>query len=127
MSAPQYGYKTTGFKTSKEMAQRLRNIAEFLEDHDSFPTNNGGYLSCYDGKFSISFDGKEEFIKAVKSVGNAQKHYTEGEYSKLVVSANFAPIELTISRDRVCKKVVRFECEALFSPEEESALGEQDA
>ena len=118
----QYGYKTTGFKTSKEMAQRLRNIAEFLEDRDNFITENGAYLSTYDGKFSISFDDKAKFVQAVKSIGNAQKHFTEGDYGKLVVSADFAPIELNISRDKVCTKKVTYNCEPLFSAEEMEAL-----
>lgn len=111
----QYGYITTGFNTSKEMAQRLRSLAEFLEDRDSFPTECGGFMSTYDGKFSISFDDKAKFVQAVKSIGNSVKHYTEGDYGRLVISAEYAPIELTIYRDKVCTKKVTFECEPLFS------------
>jgi hypothetical protein len=119
----QHGYKSTGFKSSKEMAQRLRTIAEFLEDKDEFPMDfYGGYLSPTDGKFSISFEDKKKFTQAVKSIGSAAKHYTEGDHSKLVISADYAPIELNISRDKVCKKVVRYDCEPLFSPEEVEAL-----
>lgn len=119
----QYGYKSTGFKSSKEMAQRLRAIAEFLEDHDEFSVkDNGGYLSTFDGKFGITFDSKETFVQAVKSIGSAAKHYTDGDWGKLVISADYAPIELSISRDKVCKKTVTYDCEPLFSPEEVEAL-----
>jgi hypothetical protein len=117
-----YGYNSTGFKTSKELAQRLRQVAKFLEDHESFSVPIGAFISSYDGKLSISMDSKEEFVKAVKIIGDADKHYTDGDYGKLVVSAKWAPIELNISRDKVCKKIVKFECEPLFSNDEVEAL-----
>ena len=117
-----HGYKSTGFKSSREMAQRLRNVAEFLEDHDNFKLESGAYLSGYDGKFSIHFDSKEAFVNAVKAVGEGVKEYTSEPYSKLNYSAAWAPIELSIPRDKVCRKIVKFECDPLFTAEEVEAL-----
>jgi hypothetical protein len=113
---------TQGYKTSKELVERLRQIADFLEAKHEFAVEHGAYLSSYDGKFSLSFDNKEKFVAAVRVLGDAEKHYTEGEYSELVISAKFAPIELKIRRDRVCRKVVKFECDPLFSAEELESL-----
>jgi len=117
-----YGYTTTGFKNSRDLADRLRQVADFLDLRDVFKTENGGYLSSYDGKFGISFDSKEHFVAAVKAVGDAEKHYTDGDYPKLEVTADSFPIKLSISRDKVCRKVVKFECDPLFSDAEVEAL-----
>jgi hypothetical protein len=43
-------------------------------------------------------------------------------YAELVVKATAAPFSVRISRDKVCKKIVSYDCEALFSAEEVEAL-----
>ena len=115
-------YADTKLKDSHEFAVRMKQIADYLLARDSFKITRCAVISDYDGKFSMTFDDKEEFVKAVKIVGDAKKSYTDGDYSYLQVEAVYAPIELKISRDKVCKKVVKFECEPLFSEEEVEAL-----
>lgn len=116
------GYKSTGYKDSRELANKLRGLAEFLESRETFTVSNGCFLSNHDGKASISMDDKSQFVTAVKAIGDAEKHYTDGEYSRLVISAKYAPLEISILRDKVCKKTVVFDCEPLFSVEEVEAL-----
>ena len=117
-----HGYKSTGFKTSHEMAQRLHDMATFLAGRPDFALDTGGYLSNYDGKFSVSIGDKAKFVAATKAIGDSEKHYTEGTYPDFVISAKYAPLELKISRDSVCKKTVTYDCSPLFSVEEVEAL-----
>jgi hypothetical protein len=116
------GYKSTKLKDSRELAARLRKLADWLELRDTFKVEYGGYLSAYDGKFSLSFSDKNSFVEAVKALGDSEKQYTTGEFAKLVVSAKWAPIELNIPRDRVCTKKIVYDCEPIFSAEEVEAL-----
>jgi hypothetical protein len=115
-------FKSTSFNTSRELARRFRQLADFLESRETFKTENGVYLSVYDGQLGINFDSKDAFVAAVKAIGNATKKYTAGDYPKLVVSADYAPIELSITRDKVCKKTITYDCEPLFSADEVAEL-----
>jgi hypothetical protein len=116
------GYKSVKLKDSREMAARLREIADWLDLRDRFKVEYGGYLSAYDGKLSLSFSEKDSFVEAVKALGDSEKQYTTGKFSKLVVSAKWAPVELSIPRDKVCTKKVIYDCEPIFSAEEVEAL-----
>lgn len=109
---------------SHELATRMANLADFLKKKPVFELENGGLLSAYSGRLSFSFDGKEQFVAAVKAVGEGTKEYSDPDatYSELTYKAKWAPITFTIPRDRVCKKVVTYDCEPLFSAEEVANL-----
>lgn len=117
-------FKSTGFNTSRELARRFRQLADFLDSCETFSMQNGAFLSVSDGQLCISFDSKEAFIAAVRAIGNATKRYDypDDAYAKLVVSADYAPIELSIPRDKVCKRTVTYDCEPLFSADEVAEL-----
>jgi len=109
---------------TKEAAVMFRNFAFFLDEHPDFKT--GGTVSLMaDSKapyFFISYYDKKIFVEAVKAIGDCTKEYTQGDYSSLHVTAKNFPIKLSIPRDRVCKKIVTFDCEPLFSTDEVEAL-----
>ena len=102
-------------KNSREAAKTLRAIAEFLDSRPEFE------LEYYNPSI-FSFYSKETFVVAAKAIGNATKSVDEGEYAQFKLTSDLAPVVLTIQRDRVCKKEIKYDCEPLFSSEEVNAL-----
>lgn len=99
-------------KTSYEYADQIRKLAEYL---DSIPV----FELDYSYGDSLSFYAKTKFVAAVKAVGSGTKAYTDGEYGKLLFTPdNFPELALKIDRSAVCRKVVKFECDPLFSDDE---------
>lgn len=105
---------------TRDTAVQLRALADFLDARPEFETE--GHVFVFTQYSTINFYDRDKFITAVKSLGSSKKSYTEGEYSKLMVTADAFPIKLSIARDAVCKKIVKFECEPLFSEDEVEAL-----
>ena len=68
----------------------------------------------------LYFWSKEDFTAAAKALGTAKKVVTSSDDFQLI--AEGAPVTLSISRDKVCKKIVTYDCEPLFTPEEVEAL-----
>lgn len=100
---------------SHEYAQKLHEIATFLESKPEFETGATPRLSFY-----FWFD-KENFLAAVRALGSGKKVFSGSDF-RYEVSA--APISAVISRDKVCRKVrdEEWECEPLLSPQEEETL-----
>ncbi len=110
---------------TQELVNIFRSFADFLESRPDFDTE--GCVSVLDGykespHVYVNFYDRDKFVAAVKALGNATKKYTDGDYPKLEVTADAFPIKLSISRDKVCKKTVTFDCEPLFSEEEVRSL-----
>ena len=112
-------------KNTRELAEVLRKTAAFLDSKDSFEVE--GLFCIASEKPSLSYYDKGRFVAGVKAMGRATKRYGDGDYAQLYVTSTEFPLTLSISRDKVCKKKVTFECEALFSSEEEDALGVSNA
>lgn len=92
---------------SREYAQKLKDIAEFLDSRPEF-----NYIGS-----------KEDFVAAAKAIGDATKSVGDGEYANFTLTAKNCPdLKLIIPRDAVCRKTVKYECEPLFSHEEMEAL-----
>ena len=100
---------------TREAAKKLREIADFLDSRPVFVLEhfNPGFLS---------FWNKDKFVAAAKAIGDATKRTEEGEYTNFKLESKHAPITLSIARDKVCRKTVKYECEPLFTPEEMGSL-----
>ena len=107
---------------SRELSKILRNVADYLDGRPEFKGVGHAFLSDYDKRLDLEFDDKNGFVEAAKSMGDSKKEYTDGEYGKLVLRFKNAPLDIKISRDKVCKKIVTFDCEPLFSKEELEVL-----
>ncbi len=65
---------------------------------------------------------KEELLRLVKLFGG---RWTKGvdfedrEYASIYLCSTSLPVVLSISRDKVCKKTVTYNCEPMFSLEDE--------
>jgi hypothetical protein len=66
---------------------------------------------------SIHTDTKQELISILRAIGGKfTKH--PGDYYLTFKSVQLPGVHVNICRDRVCKKVVTWECEPLLSPED---------
>ena len=108
--------------TSYEYAAKLANLAEFLNDRPEFELP--GYTTEFHEHLTY-FNDKERFLKAVHALGSGTKAIVDD-------NVNFRPsvdegivFQLSINRDRVCRKVqdAVWECEPLLSTEEEAQVG----
>ena len=100
---------------TREAAKKLREIADFLDSRPTFVLEhfNPGLFYFYD---------KAQFVAAAKAIGDATKITEEGEYADFRLTSKHAPITLSIARDKVCRKTVKYECEPLFTSEEMESL-----
>jgi hypothetical protein len=101
---------------TREAAKKLREIADFLDSRPMFSLEyfNPGYFSFYD---------KAQFVAAAKAIWDATKSTKEGvAYADFRLTSKHAPITLSIARDKVCRKTVKYECEPLFTSEEMESL-----
>ena len=96
---------------TREYAVEMRKIAEFLDSRPEFEID-----ICETGEIRFYFYDKESFVKAAKALGDAEKKVTSYEDFQLV--SKHAKVTLSIPRDKVCRKVVTYDCEPLFSAEE---------
>lgn len=109
---------------TREYTKHLREIADFLDAREEFEFEMG-VVADYSKSAPIttlSFYDKEKFVAAAKIVGSADKSVGEGDYATFYLHSKNAPLKLSIQRDKVCRKTVKFECEPLFSSEEVAAL-----
>jgi hypothetical protein len=111
---------------TRELAVELRIFADYL---DSRPEFNNGTLIFFpkttygEQSMYLNYGDKSQFVEAVRALGSSTKKYTgDSDYAELKVRAKDYPLEIAISRDKVCRKVVKFECDPLFSEEEFEAL-----
>jgi hypothetical protein len=106
---------------SRTLSKQLRTVADFLDSVPGF--ENVEYTSVVGEKTSIHFSDKEAFVAAAKAIGPSTKDFSDtGEYATFYLVSNVAPLKLAISRDRVCRKTVKYECEPLFSQDELQTL-----
>lgn len=108
------------YKDTRELAEALRNTAAYLDSIESFKTD--GIFCIVSDASSLHYYDKNLFVAGVKAMGDATKTYDAGEFANLNVTAKAFPFTLKISRDKVCRKVVKFECDPLFSAEELETL-----
>lgn len=102
--------------TSHEAANKLSEMAEFLRSKPEFEI--GRALTIY-----RHFWEKESFLAAVKALGSGEKVYDSTDLN--FVPAGCPDINISISRNKVCRKVQeeKWECEPLLSQEEEASVG----
>lgn len=110
-------------KVTKEYIQGLRTLADRLESLDEETakvldlTGPGQY-----------FFNKETIATCIRLLGGKWTKTARGgdaEYASLVFTSEKFPVTFHISRDKVCKKTVTFDCEPIFAPGEDDALVEE--
>jgi hypothetical protein len=66
---------------------------------------------------------KASLVAVLQAIGGKWKKQIRGGLDNIrVESVDFAPLAITIPRDKVCKKTVTWDCEPLLSPAEEAEV-----
>jgi hypothetical protein len=107
--------------TSHELAAKAQEIVNFLLSKQNFKVDGGIYISS-SRQSTISLYSKAIFTDAAKAIGNARKEVGEGDYADFSLISTEAPLALTIARNIICRKVIKYECEPLFTADEISDL-----
>lgn len=102
--------------TNQEYAAKLEAIASIYKTHEGIkqPTSQRVYA-----------DTKDELRSTIKTIGGKwtkEDHRYGSEYSVMVFTHTLSGLEVQIDRDKVCRKIVRYECDPVMSPEEETEL-----
>jgi hypothetical protein len=107
--------------TSREYAQKLRELADYLDARNEFETGTKPYMF-------VHASTKREFLDAVLALKPGTKEVTTGSYPQIKFRPTIKPegveIILDAPRDVACVKVQDevWECEPLLRPEDEAAV-----
>lgn len=102
-----------------EYVKKLRALADKLEqlgEGEEMP-NVSHYIIT-----------KEGLTKAIRALGGKWTKKVIGgdnEYAYIHFTSENFPLTFPISRDRVCKKTVTYDCEPIFAPGEDDAIVEE--
>ena len=102
-------------EANKAHAATLRQLADIYEATEADIRTTG---------LSIHAWTKDELVGLIKTFGGKWKKETgtTSDYFMKLQSVTIPGLELLISRDSVCRKIVSYECEPLLKPEEEAEL-----
>lgn len=91
---------------NEALIQSLRDAADYLETHPDIPK-----LQPHQRLWEW-VSSKEEFMEFARTIGSYRKEFTEGNMPMVKLIHNFGGLNLDIqiSRDRLCKQVVTWEC-----------------
>lgn len=102
---------------SHEYAKILHDTAEHLLSRPVVEVENEPFLY-------LGFWDKERFVTAARAMGSGQKRFTGTD---LRFKPDGTCLELSIGRDKVCRKIqdAKWECEPILSEVEVEQLGEE--
>lgn len=101
-------------KTKAQFIAGLRKLADILEAADEYPFESKEfYVSAWD---------KSDLLKQLQFFGGVwDKSLGFGE-TDIHLTSRELPILISIPRDKVCRKTVTYDCEPMFSPDDEKEL-----
>ncbi len=103
-------------KTKAQFVSELRKLADVLEamgDAEPFNISKTLYISAF---------SKDGLLAELKRYGGVwDKCLSLGGEDIHLVSREM-PITLCIQRDKLCRKTVTYECEPMFSPDDEKEI-----
>jgi hypothetical protein len=101
-------------KTKAQFIAGLRKLADLLETSDE--------IALESREFYFSAYTKEELLKHIKFFGGIwDKSLGFGE-TDIHLTSRELPLLISIPRDKVCRKTVTYDCEPMFSPDDEKEL-----
>ena len=99
--------------TNMELAEQLEKIAAKYREDDTLPQVG---VSEY-------FWDKTNLVSAIRGFGGKWIKHDGGNdecASIRLESVDYAPMVLSVSKSRVCRRFVSYECEPLLSPSDEA-------
>lgn len=101
-------------KTKAQFVAGLRKLADLLETSEDAPLESQNlYLGAYD---------KDELLKLVRFFGGVWDKSFGFREEDIHLTSRELPILISIPRDKVCRKTVTYDCEPMFSPDDEKEL-----
>ncbi len=101
-------------KTKAQFIAGLRKLADLLENSDENPFHSSTfYLGVY---------AKDELLKQVRFFGGVWDKSLGFRDEDIHLTSRELPILISIPRDKVCRKTVTYDCEPMFSPDDEKEL-----
>src|ERR1700686_93126 len=95
-------------KTKEHFVAGLRKLADILEITD-LPMTAGH-------TFYVHCDDKDEVLKYIRTLGGIWDKSLSFGGDDIHMKSRMFPVMLSISRDKVCRKTVTYDCEPMFSP-----------
>ncbi len=101
--------------TRQEFIQGLRALADRMEEVPELeiPTYTQFYISTYE---------KTDLLSKIRQFGGTWKKSLSWGETEVTLDSAHMPVRLSIPRDKVCKKIVTWDCEPMFSPADEQEL-----
>lgn len=104
-----------------EYVKKLRALADKLEELGEVQGLEPANICIY--QFN-----KETLASIIRALGGKWNKIVlcpDKDYSAINFTSEKYPVVITISRDRVCKKTINYDCEPIFAPGEDDALVEE--
>ena len=95
--------------TRAEVIQGLRELADLLEAKPKFPLPRA--LDSDPPTLTRWVWSKEELSEVARELGSFKKRYTDDKFELIVTLPSGLELIYYCDRDKVCKKIVTYECE----------------
>ncbi len=102
-------------RTNKEFASALRNLADLIDANDNLP-------QIGDREIYFFPSDKAELLNLIRAFGGTWDKSLGYGGDNIRLTSRTLPVELQISRDKVCRKIVTYDCEPMFSPDDEKEV-----
>jgi hypothetical protein len=102
-------------KTKAEFVAGLRKLADIVEasEDSALSVHHTFYVCAYE---------KEALLKNLRIFGGFGDKSTSYGGDDIWLTSRTLPLVLAIPRDKVCRKTVTYDCEPMFSPDDEKEL-----
>ena len=97
-----------------DLVTKLRNLADMLEKE---PVPELGTCNFYMYAYS-----KADLLKHLRTFGGKWKKTTSYGGDDIHMESDRLPLVLCIARDKVCRRTVTYDCEPMFSPDDEKEI-----
>lgn len=114
--------KDNKFETKEEYVKALRALANHYET--GVPEAVQKYSDPFQ-RLVFFFSTKDDLADTMRAFGgrwNKVLAWPNKDFATFNLYSTTLPITLQISRDKVCKKTVRYDCEPMFSPADEKEI-----
>lgn len=106
--------------TNLEYAESLRQLADVYAGKEDKAGGIFDYVSAAQPRLGFFLGSKDGFFAAAKFFpGTYTKTVGKGEYANVKLAHNTLPLDIYVSRDKLCEKVISYKCSPTFSAEDD--------
>lgn len=108
----------------KEYIQKLKALVARLEELEAEDKLQGLDLSRV-SQFVFDKDKLMEVIRVIGGKWTKIVLAADSQYASILFRSDRYPLTFTISRDKVCKRTITYDCEPIFAPGEDDSILEE--